>query len=71
MLEIDHKVIIAFGDNENDIEMLQLAGTGVAMGNAPDHVKSAADMVTDTNDNDGVYKILKQVFATVEEKILI
>ncbi len=70
MLEIDHKDIIAFGDNENDVEMLQLAGTGVAMGNAPEHVKSTADMVTDTNDNDGVYKILARIFNTVNDEIL-
>jgi len=71
MLEIDTKDIIAFGDNENDIEMLQLAGTGVAMGNAPDHVKAEADLVTDTNDDDGIYKILKQIFDPVKEEILL
>ena len=70
MLEIDHKDIIAFGDNENDIEMLQLAGTGVAMGNAPDHVKHEADIVTNTNDNDGVYKVLERIFNTVNDEIL-
>lgn len=64
MLKINHETIIAFGDNENDIEMLQLAGTGVAMGNAPDHVKKEADIVTDTNDNDGVYKVLEQIFSS-------
>lgn len=71
MLEIDAEDIIAFGDNENDIEMLQFAGTGVAMGNAPDHVKAHADIVTDTNDNDGVYNILEKVFDPVKEKILL
>lgn len=71
MLETDHKDIIAFGDNENDIEMLQLAGTGVAMGNAPDNVKSIADIVTDTNDNDGVYNILVRLFDSVKEEILL
>jgi len=61
MLKIEQKDIIAFGDNENDIEMLQFAGTGVAMSNAPDHVKAKADIITDTNDNDGVYKILEKI----------
>jgi len=70
MLEIAFDEIIAFGDNENDIEMLQLAGTGVAMGNAPDHVKSTANMVTDTNDNDGVYSVLEQIFGSVNEDVL-
>ena len=71
MLDIDHKEIIAFGDNENDIEMIQFAGTGVAMGNAPDHVKKEADIVTDTNDNDGIYNILKGIFNPVKEGILL
>lgn len=69
MLDIDHKDIIAFGDNENDIEMLQLAGTGVAMGNAPDHVKIEADIVADTNDEDGIYKVLGQIFSSVKKEI--
>jgi len=70
MLNIEQKYIIAFGDNENDIEMLQYAGTGVAMGNAPDHVKAKADIITDTNDNDGVYKVLKEIFSSVKEVII-
>ncbi len=65
MLNIEQKNIIAFGDNENDIEMLQFAGTGVAMGNAPDHVKAKADIIADTNDNDGVFKVLNQIFNSV------
>jgi Cof subfamily protein (haloacid dehalogenase superfamily) len=71
MFEISHKDIIAFGDNENDIEMLQLAGNGIAMGNAPDHVKSKADMITGTNDEDGVYNVLVRLFDPVKEKILL
>ncbi len=71
MLEMDTKEIIAFGDNENDIEMLQLAGIGVAMGNAPEHVKAKADIIADTNDNDGLYKILEEIFNPVKEEILI
>ena len=71
MLEIDSKEVIAFGDNENDIEMLQLAGIGVAMGNAPEHVKAKADIIADTNDNDGIYKILEEIFNPVKEQILI
>ncbi len=53
---------MAFGDGENDISMLTAAGTGVAMGNSPENVKTAADMVTLDNDNDGVaYAIMTQV----------
>ena len=50
---------IAFGDGENDLEMLRFAGIGVAMGNAEESVKRAADYITDTVDNDGVVKALK------------
>ncbi len=45
---------IAFGDGGNDIDMLQWAGTGIAMGNADDTVKAAADMVTSDVDNEGI-----------------
>ncbi len=69
MLGIDQKEIIAFGDNENDIEMFQFAGTGVAMGNAPDHVKIEADTITDTNDNDGIYNVLKEIFNPAKEEV--
>ena len=46
--------VLAIGDNLNDIEMLQLAGIGVAMGNACRELKKAADDVTADNDHDGV-----------------
>lgn len=50
--------IIAFGDNSNDIGMLKWAGTGVAVGNAPDSVQAAADLVTARNDEGGFAKAL-------------
>ena len=46
----------AFGDSENDIELLQAAGTGVAVGNAMEETKQAADYVTDDIWHDGIYK---------------
>ena len=49
---------MAFGDGENDMEMLRYAGIGVAMGNSSDKVKEAADYVTDSVDNDGIEKAL-------------
>jgi len=70
MVNIRREDIISFGDNENDIEMLQFAGTGVAMDNAPDHVKAEGDIVAETNDNDGVYKVLKQIFDPVEDETI-
>ncbi|MDF9831510.1 Cof-type HAD-IIB family hydrolase [Parabacteroides sp. PF5-6] len=51
--------IMAFGDGGNDIQMLRHVALGVAMGNAEDDVKQAADYVTDSVDNDGIYKALK------------
>ncbi|MCL2363531.1 MAG: HAD family hydrolase [Defluviitaleaceae bacterium] len=51
--------IVAFGDDLNDLDMLQYAGTGVAMGNASDTVKAAANAVCDTNDNDGAAQWLE------------
>lgn len=55
------KEIAAFGDYFADLEMLRYAGMGVAMGNAPDAVKKAADFVTATNDQEGVYLALKNM----------
>lgn len=46
--------VIAFGDGGNDLEMLEMAGTAVVMGNASDEVKKYADFITDSVDNDGV-----------------
>ncbi|CAM6225710.1 Phosphotransferase [Enterobacter intestinihominis] len=46
--------VIAFGDNYNDISMLEAAGTGVAMGNADDGVKARADVVIGDNTTDSI-----------------
>ena len=51
--------VIAFGDGYNDIEMIEYANIGVAMGNGVDALKEKADFVTDTQANDGVVKMLK------------
>lgn len=52
----DRRDTIAFGDGPNDKVMLEFAQTGVAMGNASDDLKRAADLVTDRVDRDGLYK---------------
>ncbi len=52
---------VAVGDQRNDIEMLQWAARGVAMGNAPDEVKVAADEVTTHVDEDGLVPVLKSL----------
>ncbi len=57
-LHIDSADVIAFGDGENDIEMLKLAGIGVAMENALPPVKAYADYVCPDNHADGIAKAL-------------
>lgn len=59
MLEIDPADTFAFGDSFNDLSMLQAAHVGVAMGNAPEGLKAAADYVTATLEEGGVPKALK------------
>ena len=46
--------MLAVGDGFNDVEMLEWAGRGVAMGQAPEHVQAAADAVTGTVADDGL-----------------
>lgn len=56
---VDPAHVMALGDGENDVEMLQLAGLGVAMGNAGPKAKAAADVVLEeTNDQDGVARAI-------------
>ena len=52
---------IAFGDGGNDIEMLQWAGIGIAMGNAAQEVKDAADMVTTSVDEEGIEQAINEL----------
>ena len=59
---IDIKDVIAIGDEMNDIDMLQEAGLGIAMGNAQEKVKEYADEIADTNENDGAAKVLEKYF---------
>lgn len=60
-LNIDITNTYAFGDGLNDLDMVESVGTGVAMGNAVQEVKNAADYVTSSVDDFGVKKGLKAV----------
>ena len=60
-LGLSREEVIAFGDAANDYEMIEFAGTGVAMGNASDEIKELADMVTDSVSADGVFKGMQQL----------
>ncbi|MBE1555055.1 Cof-type HAD-IIB family hydrolase [Sporosarcina limicola] len=57
-MDIPKERIIAFGDEDNDLEMIDYAGVGVAMGNGIDQLKSIADEVTSTNNEDGIARVL-------------
>ncbi|MEH7391859.1 HAD family hydrolase [Bacillus sp. JJ1503] len=52
--------VVAIGDGPNDIEMLRHAGTGVAMGNACEKVKAAADFITGHHENDGLAEFIER-----------
>ena len=54
--------MMAFGDGENDIEMLEEVGIGIAMENAFDHVKEIASDVTKSNEEDGIAYAIKKYF---------
>ena len=60
-LNIEPSEIAAIGDAANDIEMLEYAGLAISMGNASEEVKSISDIVTDTNENNGVIKAIDKL----------
>ena len=60
-LGTDQSLTVAVGDGRNDVEMLQWAARGVAMGQAPDEVRSAASEVTGTVFDDGAAKVLRSL----------
>lgn len=62
-LNINVSKTIAFGDGMNDIEMFDVVGYKVAMGNAVQELKAMADMITDTNNESGVAVALNKIFS--------
>jgi Cof subfamily protein (haloacid dehalogenase superfamily) len=60
--KIDKSEIIAIGDNYNDIDMIEFAGMGISMGNAPEEVKNISNDITASNDEGGVEKAIKKYF---------
>lgn len=61
----------AFGDNFVDLELLRYVGLGVAMGNAPHEVKEAVGRVTTSNDEEGIYIVLRHLrFSAPKQKYL-
>jgi Cof subfamily protein (haloacid dehalogenase superfamily) len=66
--EIKAHEVIAFGNYFNDLEMLQLAGLGIAMENSPQEVKALADRVTSSNNDDGVAIVLEELMSIIPSK---
>ena len=67
LLEVDAANVMAIGDANNDIEMLELVGLGVAVGNATAKVKEVANQIVSSNDDDGVAEAIER-FVLPEEK---
>lgn len=65
-LGISREEVIAIGDSNNDLSMIQFAGLGVAMGNASEEIKAQADFITDTNMHDGVAKVVEEFILKTE-----
>ncbi len=59
-LQIPQEATVAFGNAENDIDMICWAGVGVAVENSPEEVRRAADEITRTNDADGVARWIER-----------
>ena len=59
-LGIKQEEVMAIGDGNNDVEMLEYANYGVAMGNATELALKSANYTTDTNKNDGVAKAIRK-----------
>jgi len=57
--DVKPEEVMAFGDSENDIQMLKYVGTGIAMGNGTDQCKEAADYITTDIHDDGIQNALK------------
>ena len=55
---------IAFGDGSNDFEIIKAAGLGVAMSNAEEHVKTAADAIAKSNNEAGLALFIDELIAT-------
>lgn len=61
-LGLQREELIAIGDGYNDVSMIRYAGMGIVMENAPEIIKREADMIAPSNDDEGVAKIIEQLF---------
>ena len=65
-LDVPRSELIAFGDGENDLEMLKFAGLSYAMANGQDIVKKIAKFIAPTNNDNGVFKVLNKYLDEAE-----
>ena len=65
-LDVPRSELIAFGDGENDLEMLKFAGLSYAMANGQDIVKKTAKFIAPTNNDNGVFKVLNKYLDEAE-----
>ncbi|QNO13975.1 HAD family phosphatase [Alkalicella caledoniensis] len=70
LLNIKREEIIAIGDGDNDITMIEFAGLGIAMGNAKEVLKAKASYITGSNDEDGVAAAIEK-FVLKKDKAII
>ncbi|OUS69140.1 phosphoglycolate phosphatase [Paenibacillus sp. MY03] len=66
MLGLSMSDVIAMGDSHNDAKLLKAAGLGVAMANGEEHIKSIADVITATNNEDGVAQAIRKYIFQIE-----
>lgn len=66
MLGLSMSDVIAMGDSHNDAKLLRAAGLGVAMANGEEHIKSIADVITATNNEDGVAQAIRKYIFQIE-----
>lgn len=64
---INRENTMAIGDSENDVEMIEFAGMGIAMGNAYDNVKKASNEITSTCDENGAQKAIEKYVFNIYE----
>lgn len=68
ILGIEHKKLIAIGDNDNDIDMIKKAGIGIAVANAADSVKENADWITVDNNSNAIAKVIERLETEIINK---
>ena len=66
-MDIKTEEIIAIGDNINDKKMIEKAGLGIALGQSHPNIKEVANQITDSNSEDGVANIMKNITAILQQ----